>query len=259
MHNLKKIKTSVYQSIKFRLKIYMKRFCPTCNLETNRSILDTETNHRAVEYFAKESNGKIKDRFYSIHMDVINVSKCLGCDSLSLTIDEYRPDSTEESYILGLAEEIEKFGECKSLKFINTQTYPPKTKIEIPNWVKELHKDIMILAFEVYRAYSLGLYSLTSMGIRTLIDSIATIKVGDIGGFEKKMKKLHSDGYISQIEHDMLISVVEVGHASSHRSYKPNEEEIKTCLNLLNHVMETEQLSETAKNLKQKTPKRFDK
>lgn len=234
----------------------MKRYCPKCKTDTNRDIINVSAEAKTVEYFAKDSNGKIKDKFYSVHYIVSIFSKCKGCETPTLTIDEYRPKWLDESYSKKFIESIYKHGESKELKPNSTNVYPPNIQMPFPEWIKDLPEEIMLLAFEVYRAFSNKMYTLTSMGIRTLVDSISTIKIGDIGGFEQKIKRLTSEGYISKEQEIMLLGIVEIGHASSHRSFKPNEDDVKDCLDILNHVMEVEKLSETAISLKNKTPKR---
>lgn len=234
----------------------MKRYCPNCKTVTNRKIIDITHDAKTVEYFAKNNSGKVKDKFYSIHIFVNIYSKCMGCDFPTLTIDEYRPKFSDETYVSELLKEIYKIGEPQNLEPISTQTYPPKKQISFPEWIKDLPQEIMVLAIDIYRALSYKMYTLVSMGIRTLIDAIAVEKIGDVGGFDKKINKLYEEGFISKKESEMLFSVVEVGHASSHRAFKPCEKDIKDCLDILNHIMEIEMLSETANNLLKKAPKR---
>ena len=234
----------------------MKRYCPNCKTITNRKIIDITHDAKTVEYFAKDINGKVKDKFYSIHILASVYSKCMGCDFPTLTIDEYRPKYSDESYGNELLKEIYNIGESQKLKPISTQIFPPKNQISFPEWVKDLPEEIMVLAIDIYRALSYKMYTLVSMGIRTLIDAIAAEKIGDIGGFDKKIKKLTEEGFISKKESEMLLSIVEVGHASSHRAFNPCEKDIKDCLVILNHIMEIEKLSETANDLIKKVPKR---
>lgn len=58
----------------------------------------------------------------------------------------------------------------------------------------------MLIFWETYRAFWTGLNWLAMIGIRTIVEEYANRKLGDIGGFAKKIKILHEKGYINNTQ-----------------------------------------------------------
>lgn len=233
----------------------MKRHCPNCQNKTIRRVIDVDVKIKTVEYFAKVESGQVDHRFYRNHVVVTSYSKCAGCNTPTLTIDEYVPD-LDEDLMVKFMSVVQTYGAHSELQPINTIVYPMNVDLIPPDWLKDLPEFSMLLAFQVYRAFNAGMYTLCSMGIRALIDAYGTSLVGDDGGFNGKLNRLQNGNYISVKERELLEVVVEVGHASAHRAHEPSKEDILECLRIVNHVFEFSNLQKVAADVRNRTPSR---
>lgn len=76
------------------------------------------------------------------------------------------------------------------------------------------------------------------MGIRALLEFVMTDKVKGGGRtFKEKLKALHEGGHVTISQRDRLADVLEVGHAAMHRQYNPNEDDLHTCLDIVETVI----------------------
>lgn len=67
-------------------------------------------------------------------------------------------------------------------------------KVPPPEWVHALPEPILRVMKEVYKGIELDLRTIATMGIRTVIDMVLVDLVGDVGGFERKLKELVAQG-----------------------------------------------------------------
>ena len=73
------------------------------------------------------------------------------------------------------------------------------------------------------RVYDFGLYlgyetlELATMGIRAIIDCVVTSRVGDIGGFARKLETMRNEGLISEIPAEIINAAFNAGSAAVHR------------------------------------------
>jgi len=146
----------------------------------------------------------------------------------------------------------------------NTEYFPPLPFRIRPIWLSKLSKNYCSILEEVYSALDNSLFCLASAGTRTVIDCLIIDKIGDIGGFEEKVKELISKGIIDGNERDILLALIDAGSASMHRSFDPSEDLINHMMNILEKILfkiciepeEKKALEEKAKALREKTPKR---
>ena len=95
------------------------------------------------------------------------------------------------------------------------------------------------------------------MGIRALLETIMIDKVGDQGNFGNNMQKFMKEGYISEKQKDVIDTVLEAGHASMHRSYKPTKNDVVPLMDITENIIETIYINESKiKGYKDKLPKR---
>jgi len=120
-------------------------------------------------------------------------------------------------------------------------------------WSFDLPKDDLLLFFEVISAYEKGLFILALSGIRTLIDRYLVKKVGDIGGFERKLKE---DKHISKTQYEILNTIIEGGNASNHRGFRPEEEMVKTFLDVVEDIISLDYKTKQFNEFKEQIPKR---
>ncbi|MHB8405530.1 MAG: DUF4145 domain-containing protein [Gammaproteobacteria bacterium] len=126
--------------------------------------------------------------------------------------------------------------------------------------IDKLPKKIANIMREIYLARDLGLRALPTMGVRAVIDAVAQKYVGDIGGFEEKIKALEQRGYIKQVDTEILLTAVEVGSASIHRSHLPPKSTVDLCIDIVGHLLESVYVLQPASRaVRKKTPVRRKK
>lgn len=126
-----------------------------------------------------------------------------------------------------------------------------------PNWYTDLPSNVYELIREIQAARGVGLSSLPSMGLRTILDIAFTELVGDIGGFKSKLNKMKEDNHITSKKKMIIENVLEVGHASAHRGHFPSEEELDDVVDIVNHLLfETYVMGSKSDALKKSTPRR---
>jgi hypothetical protein len=116
--------------------------------------------------------------------------------------------------------------------------YPPKTLRRKPDWgfnsftfsIADATKSELLN--EVYSALGAGCPRLAVMGVRALLEHIMIEKVGDQHGFAKNLSAFTEQGFISKLQGETLSRVLEAGHASIHRAYKPELEDVLFCLDV---------------------------
>lgn len=127
----------------------------------------------------------------------------------------------------------------------------------IPEWYGYLDDAKKALISEVSVALNNNLSALPTIGLRTLIEIIMADKIGNEGGFAKKLQKFEVAGYITKNHAQLLDSVLDTGNAAAHRAHFPNKEDIRTCVDVVEHLMQGIYILEPkVKKLKDNTPKR---
>jgi hypothetical protein len=123
-----------------------------------------------------------------------------------------------------------------------------------------LPTDQVILLREVIKAVENELLTLASMGLRAVIDMVCTDQIGDPGGFQKKVDALLKAGIITKVQSSILLTVVDVGNASAHRGYAPDNSDINTVIGVVEDLLKCVYLHPSrAAVLAQKTPARRPK
>jgi len=117
----------------------------------------------------------------------------------------------------------------------------------------------MILYFEVISAWDKGLFILALSGIRTLVDRYIVKKIGDIGNFKDKLKKMLVEQHINQQQYNLLGTVIEAGNAAGHRGFKPDKEMLDNLLMVVEDIMSLEYRTLNFDEYKKSIPKRVKK
>lgn len=217
----------------------IKSHCNRCQVETNQEILHSEV----VKW--DEDN---KEAMYHINgTDIYEMLKCRGCDSITLKHTEW------------FSENRDKDGNVQPV----FHCYPPYVSRPEPKWLFELdlpddeQNFIRCLMKEIYSSLYNNTRRLATMGIRALIEHIMIRKVGDQGSFSKNLDTFQAQGFISISQEDILNTVLEAGHATIHRSYSPTTEDLHTCMDIAESVVESVYIHpQKANELKKKIPKR---
>jgi hypothetical protein len=126
---------------------------------------------------------------------------------------------------------------------------PPEPTRPLPDWAARLPADIRAVLKEVLNALTERQYWLVAGGCRTLIDMFALERVGDVGGFAAKLKRLQAEGYLSP--HDVLLieQAVQVGHGATHRRQQPTRAEILAVVEITEHLLQRLALDQRAETL----------
>jgi hypothetical protein len=95
------------------------------------------------------------------------------------------------------------------------------------------------LFYETYMAKERRLYRLAVMGLRSVLEQLMIAKVGDKGSFNKNLDAFSAAGYISVPQHDQLSTILQTGHAVTHRGYRPTEDDLSSALEVVEGVIES--------------------
>lgn len=223
------------------MSVGVKSHCNRCQRDTNQEVLHSET-------FSWEED--IEEHHLRISgTDIYEMLKCLGCDSITLRHTEWFSENFDEQ------------GKIRPIFYY----YPPAISRPEPKWLSELDtilddekEFIHDLMKEIYSGLHNNSRRLATMGIRALIEHIMIKKAGDQGSFSKNLESFAAQGFISLSQEDILNTVLEAGHATIHRSYSPTTEDLHTCMDITESIVESVYIHpEKANKLKEKIPKRL--
>jgi hypothetical protein len=146
---------------------------------------------------------------------------------------------------------------------VNTvELFPPATSRRPPLWLDDLKGEqktrvIHDLLEEVYVGVQNGIKQLAVMGIRSVLELVMVKSVGDQGTFGKNLRLFAEHKGISAEQVKMLETVLEAGHAVTHREYCPTDDDLHTCINFAESIVHsTYILPRQAVALKKRVPKR---
>lgn len=211
----------------------VKAHCNKCLHETNHLIVGER-----MQEGSQDISGQFDEFQHEINWSTTNrMIECCGCETVSL----------HQSFWFSEIDDIEE------------TFYPPQISRQLPKWYDDLPEEWQELLAEVYTALHADSRRLVLMGARALVDLYMTEKLGDIGGFAVKIKKLESNGLISKVNKAVLEAVLEAGHAAAHRGHKAKPNEINQVVDIVENLLQSHVLERAAENLKSKTPKRDKK
>ena len=132
------------------------------------------------------------------------------------------------------------------------------TEDALPDWWAKLPATAQALMREVHAAKAAGLYALSAMGIRAVVDVACDDRLGgDLGSFSAKTKALRDAGHLTDLQRTALVAVVDAGHAAAHRGFQPDAASLDAMWGALTHVLQSLYLLEDlAGDLGRATPKR---
>jgi hypothetical protein len=95
------------------------------------------------------------------------------------------------------------------------------------------------------------------MGARALLDMVIVEKVGDVGTFADKLKKLESEKYISGKNREVLAAALDIGSAAAHRGHAAKNSQIDAVMDIVENLLQAVYvLPDMAAELKRSTPPR---
>lgn len=206
--------------------------CPICRAERTAKILASHKEESNDEYL-----------WYSTEYRIL---KCLGCDFLYVEK-------------VDLCSEDEELNDNGGWELIPRVLYwPARRQREKPSWLHNpLPWAIFCLLEEIYSAVEARTFRLAAMGIRSLLERIMIERVGDQGNFIKNVDKLQEAGYLSVRQRNALDTMLEAGHAATHRGWNPSVDDINVLLDIAEHVIQVIYHHEAqASSLEGKIPRR---
>jgi Domain of unknown function (DUF4145) len=200
-----------------------KSHCNKCSHETDHYMVATRTQSDS-------------DAGYDVSWSTTySMLECCGCHEISL-----RRSLWHSEYI---DPEVEY--------------YPPAISRRLPIWLDNVkNKDIQSLLKEIYAALHNDSRRLALMGARAIVDMIMQEKVGDIGGFSKKLANLVSQGVITSLNKEILDAALEAGSAAAHRGHTATVSEVNSVIDIVENLMQVDILKIAADDLKLNTPPR---
>lgn len=150
--------------------------------------------------------------------------ECGGCEDIRLVHHSWFSEETD----------------ADGNPILNEAYYPPSIYRKQPIWfgLLDRHWHITKLLHEVYSALQNNAPSLASMGLRAIIEAIMIDKVSDAGTFSENLKRFHSQGFISDVQHKALLAALELGHASIHRGHIPDSFQLETALDIMENLVQ---------------------
>ncbi|MEO3430719.1 DUF4145 domain-containing protein [Pelagibius sp. CAU 1746] len=210
-----------------------KAHCNACQGDKNHDVLHEETTSWDEEISEYES-------IYG--SDRYEMLRCRGCESITLRHTSYFSENDEPTVTY----------------------YPPAMARPEPDWIGNLtdpfhfgDNPVEELLKEVYTALHNRSRRLAAIGTRSLLEHVMIEKIGDQGSFAKNVEAFKEAGYLSSVQADFLIETLEAGHASTHRAWKPNRNQLNTLMDVTESVVQTVYvLHKKIAELKQQVPPR---
>ena len=204
--------------------------CNKCNQETKHTV--------RASYIQKDSEMVDQQHQFEIYWSYNwEILECRGCDNIHVKMTHW-------------------FSEWDG---VDIQYYPAVTSKRKPDWVEKLEDEILKNLFnELYIAHEADIRFSTTNACRTIIERVMSLKVGPQGTFKNRLKKLASEGFISNSDTSLIDTALEAGHASAHRGWSPKESYMMDTVigiteNLVEKLFVLPNLSE---KLKKDIPKR---
>ncbi|QBZ83126.1 hypothetical protein GHNINEIG_01167 [Hydrogenovibrio crunogenus] len=208
-----------------------KAYCHKCRQDTNQTLLFAETEYDTREVFFEKLQGESR---WVVEQRLWNLSKCLGCEMLNLEIETIHIGNSNTS----------------------KKQMPGKSRRVVPSWIFSLERPYIELLAEVYTAFNNGSFRLALMGVRAIFDIFMQEKVGDIGGFKKKLLELKKLHLINSTQVDLLDAAIDAGSATAHRGYNPSEEVMHSVMDIVEHLLKSISLENKLIEITSSTPKR---
>lgn len=213
-----------------------------------------------IEGFVKDKITNKATNIWSISIDAYQFTQCKKCEAPSLHIDSYFMkefnEKTDEKF-KKLKKDLNNFGKSDEDKY-KSMSYPNFSydSLKDRKWSFNLPKEDMLLFFEVIAAWENGLFTLALSGIRTLIDRYIVNKVGDVGTFQSKLKKMLEEKHLNKKQYELLATIIEGGNAAGHRGFRPKKEMLDNFLQIVEEIISLDYKTDDFEKYNEIIPKR---
>lgn len=134
--------------------------------------------------------------------------------------------------------------------------HPVRKITHPPEWIHRLEHEIKILLIDSYEAINHGMYALTAMGIRAILDTWVSQKTSSENNFANKLNKLKKEELLNKQQHEVFQKIFDFGSAVIHRRHIPNQEDTMTALQTLVNLLHQDILKHQIDALAENTPRR---
>jgi hypothetical protein len=180
--------------------------------------------HTVLFLTTRSNNEDLDDGFEYEEATIYRMAECNGCESVTLQTtwsSSGHPESIDEQW-------------------------PPKVSRRQPKWMFDIFISEKIgntfkhdFIQEIYSSLKSGNLRLTVLGVRALLEQIMLEHIGDQGSFAKNIQEFESSGFISRVQREAIIPVIEAGHASMHRGFKASEQQVEAILDITENIIES--------------------
>ena len=221
---------SLIDTVAQKAKSTLKRIhCNECRRKTDHRLLKTIKGDSGSELIDEEGSSI----WWETTFDLL---QCCGCREAVL----------RRTY------------EFSEWDYADVRYFPPRVSRHPPKWVYDLPGDLRLLLEEVYRALDANNHQLPMMGARTLVDMVIVEKVGDVGGFAKKLKELEKAGFVSSKHREVLEAALDAGSAAAHRGYAATPDVVNIVMDIVENLLQAVYvLQGAAQKLRKSTPPRL--
>ncbi len=200
--------------------------CNSCRSETLHRVLKTSEDKGEAEI---ESVGSVS------WVTKFEMLECRGCKEVVLRRTYWFSEEPET----------------------DVRYFPPAVSRHPPDWRYHIPHRMMILLGEIYRALDADNRALPMMGARALVDMVMVDKVGDVGEFGTKLKRLREEGFISSKNQEILDIALDAGSAAAHRGFAPKESDVHVVMDIVENLLQSVYVfDKTAREIKKATPRR---
>jgi hypothetical protein len=238
-------------------------FCNKCARETNQEILYLHRDKfrdKALEELLREDEPDA-EAWYTTSTELL---KCRGCDGVSVCQKTWvGEEETSEDELR------RQFGDdWKGM--LEIVYYPPVSARRKPGWMPtwllrdsptqshhSIPTSVIELMEEIYTALQNGSRRLVVMGTRAVLETIMVSKTGDQGVFQKNVDAFQAAGYLSVLQSHTVGVILDAGHATIHRGWKPTDADVSAIMDITESVIETTYLHQPgAEKLQTNVPPR---
>ncbi len=214
--------------------------CNICHTQTRHDIL-YEKSDRGTDTDEDNDNFSID---WKITWQVI---QCRGCESISMKRESRDSESVDE----------------RGYEQVSTTYLPPRIFRKYPAWLKNnvfgrtCPDEVKKLMDELYISLQNDCCASATMFVRAIFEHTMIDEVGDKGTFSKNLNEFENSGFIGKKHREVVSSMLEAGHASSHRAFIPIKEDIVTLVDILEGILEVVYVQvPKAHDLEKRIPKR---
>jgi hypothetical protein len=195
--------------------------CNACLGIRRHSILYSTSRHYEEEY----EDGHEYDE--TMHY---RLAECGGCDFVSMHTTWNSSSSADP---------------------VNEQ-WPPKVSRRQPIWMHDLLMTENVSApfkrefiGEIYSCLKAGNIRLTVLGVRALLEQVMLEHIQDQHSFAKNIAEFEKMGFISRVQREAILPVIEAGHASMHRGFKASKEQVEAMIDITENIIESIYIAKT--------------